>query len=441
MASAHKATVCGQLGESWQRDAELRAGFELFTATKIWPLLQGSAGGPTLSAAEIAAKLLTSWEGLPRAEQHEYAQQATTSVTYRTVAAEQRRHQRGVEGSLRAQELECQEQVLPSLDAKVAEEVASAISQTTQTSPPTANPKPTQEPAPSVQLEQHPYIAMRSCMTDGVGEERGLVHVEWPSYWDVVYSAFFTPPAAPGVALGSRLCTVKQALTQSVAVSAMARQRVNSSSLAAAGTAAINCRIEILQKKLALQQAKNELNNRVVCSILECEAMREHTGASSSECNAALKGADATAHKPVMSNDASGANDDCAVMLPASRKRKRDLFRMYKENLTWAAVVGTICRGMCDRSCRDSDALGTTANDATFIPPSWTVPAAGRVNPIKPAEDQKAPVLGSSSVSETDDVTCAVCFNGDSLDDNQIVLCDQCDIAVHQVGSLLLSGL
>eukprot|EP00750_Incisomonas_marina_P011073 INCI16337.10.p1 GENE.INCI16337.10~~INCI16337.10.p1 ORF type:complete len:1510 (-),score=231.13 INCI16337.10:4408-8937(-) len=424
MASARKASVCAQLTQSWQRDADLRAGFELFTATKVWPLLPGSPGSPSLSATEIAAKLLESWEALPEAEQHEYAQKATASVAYRTVVAEQRRHQRGVEGSLRAQELECQEQVLPSLDAKVVEEVASALAEPNRTPPPTANLKPTQKPASAVQPEQHPFIAMTSCMTDGVGEERGLVHVEWPSYWDIVYSAFFTPPAAPDVALGSRLRTVKHALEKSVAVSTMTWRRMNSSSLVTAGKAAINCRIEMLRKKLALQQAKNELNTRVVCSILEREAMEEQRTVaslgSSLECNAALKSLDT----------ATGAMDVCPVMLPASRKRKSDLFRMYKENLTWAAIVGTICRGMCDRSCRDANAVNSSAIDSTFIPPSWTVPAAGRVNPINPLDSQKAPM--PSSVNETDDVTCAVCFNGDSLDDNQIVLCDRCDIAVHQ---------
>lgn len=36
-------------------------------------------------------------------------------------------------------------------------------------------------------------------------------------------------------------------------------------------------------------------------------------------------------------------------------------------------------------------------------------------------------------VEEEDDVVCTVCFNGEVQDNNEIVLCDKCDTAVHQL--------
>lgn len=54
--------------------------------------------------------------------------------------------------------------------------------------------------------------------------------------------------------------------------------------------------------------------------------------------------------------------------------------------------------------------------------------------------DTSAPVGGGDDVDEApgeseeeeEEVVCEVCYNGDVEDDNQIVMCDGCDVAVHQ---------
>ena len=38
-----------------------------------------------------------------------------------------------------------------------------------------------------------------------------------------------------------------------------------------------------------------------------------------------------------------------------------------------------------------------------------------------------------TEVVDENDTICAVCFDGVSTDENQIVFCDRCDVALHQV--------
>lgn len=56
------------------------------------------------------------------------------------------------------------------------------------------------------------------------------------------------------------------------------------------------------------------------------------------------------------------------------------------------------------------------------IPESWKVEVEGRP---KPAEEE--------GEGNEDDSICMVCFDGCSTDNNQIVFCDGCNVAVHQV--------
>ena len=77
--------------------------------------------------------------------------------------------------------------------------------------------------------------------------------------------------------------------------------------------------------------------------------------------------------------------------------------------------------------------------------PAAALPAASTPAPVARTQDSApapSPSAGAPSASAMNsaepadaDERCAVCLEGDSFDDNQILFCDNCDLAVHQVAA------
>eukprot|EP00941_MAST-03F_sp_MAST-3F-sp1_P003536 g3536.t1 len=92
--------------------------------------------------------------------------------------------------------------------------------------------------------------------------------------------------------------------------------------------------------------------------------------------------------------------------------------RLYLEMNHWKYVSERLCEGVCDKK-PDFNVLKSVE-----LPPSWTISADGR-------PDAKAKIEQVDFAAE-DDSVCSVCFDGESGENNPIVFCDRCDIAIHQ---------
>ena len=434
-------STSGAADASWQSTSRLRAGYELYSALNVWVPLQDSQ----VTATAAAAQLQAAWQALPRTEKLAFANLASSDAAYQNTIHEASTYTQHNERVLRLHELrhlsaqcetpadhadafwsELRQQLARaadspngihhSKDGKSGADSSEAADPAETVAASAGSDDADDEEEDEEEEEEewsHPYADLRLCMEHDATAKRGVVNVDWPGYWEYVYKYFFSPPAPDGnetspsqPATGlkgndtatdgparvhdvfAKLSAVRDALTKTPTV--VSTIKSVQPSLLKLSSAARERRIRELRQQLKLQRCRNRQMEAVVAARL-----REETA------------------------------DSKGVMLPPVRARKKRLFTLYRENLKWATIVGTLCRGLRDRSCAAFEQAAPAASK--FLPPSWRVSAPGRPNP----NDLKAKQKSEHETDETDDVTCAVCFNGDSLDDNQIVLCDRCDPGLH----------
>jgi hypothetical protein len=89
---------------------------------------------------------------------------------------------------------------------------------------------------------------------------------------------------------------------------------------------------------------------------------------------------------------------------------------MYSKQRVWKRVASSCMKGMCDQ--KSADLQKQAALPA--LPASWTLNVDGRPAAVPEEEEH------------TEDAVCMACFDGVSVDANQILFCDGCNAAMHQ---------
>lgn len=114
-------------------------------------------------------------------------------------------------------------------------------------------------------------------------------------------------------------------------------------------------------------------------------------------------------------------------MLSDAEKKQRQkdeagtIERRYLLARAWKFVAQGLNKGLQDQN------PDFNKHKEEVLPASWTVPVDGRPPPPTP----EAVVPGVEGV-EVDDSICMVCFDGSSTENNEIVFCDGCNVAIHQ---------
>jgi len=107
------------------------------------------------------------------------------------------------------------------------------------------------------------------------------------------------------------------------------------------------------------------------------------------------------------------------------KQRQKDeagtIERRYLLARAWKFVAQGLNKGLQDQE------PDFNKHKEEVLPASWTVPVDGRPPPPTP----EAVVPGAEG-EEVDDSICMVCFDGSSTENNEIVFCDGCNVAIHQ---------
>ena len=205
-------------------------------------------------------------------------------------------------------------------------------------------------------------------------------------FWDIVYDTYFSPVSDADATLQTGLDALKRELLTSRAVpnglvaepvaTTLKRARPNANSKndndnnnnnnndvggsngdgEEEEAKAVEQNIQLLRKQLALQQMRNVQAIETLRSVVAFEsALHSRSRGSSTPSSSLLHNEQAAAAAGAANANANGVPSVSVstssierVMLPQARLRKNTLFRMYQENLKWASVVGSLCRGMRD---------------------------------------------------------------------------------------------
>ena len=100
---------------------------------------------------------------------------------------------------------------------------------------------------------------------------------------------------------------------------------------------------------------------------------------------------------------------------PSAALAEEQLRHCWAQYKAWYRVSRSLLRGVVVKK------PGFNRSKPVSVPPSWRISTAGRPNSDR-----------SRDVTEENDTVCAVCFDGESPEDNQIVYCERCDVGLHQ---------
>ena len=104
------------------------------------------------------------------------------------------------------------------------------------------------------------------------------------------------------------------------------------------------------------------------------------------------------------------------------RQEAATVERRYLLARVWKFVAQGLHKGLQDQS------PDFNKHKEEALPASWTVQVDGRPPPPAP----EALAAAARGWEEDDDSICMVCFDGSSTENNEIVFCDGCNVAVHQ---------